>query len=115
MGRPKWLDKGRNTMTNSKKQEQRLAKSVGGRTTAGSGNVFQENDVKSATLDIEAKTTSSSQYILKLKEFSKMKARTPFGKIPVFAVNFEKTKEEYAIIPMDDLLELLELSGKIVK
>lgn len=106
MGNPKWMNKEESTRSRSKKQENRLAKAIGGRATAGSGSVFGENDVTSDTLDIEAKTTQSTQYILKQKEFAKMKRRTPFGKVPVFVVNFENTKEEYAILSMDDFLML---------
>ena len=73
--KPTWLGKVAPTRKNSQKQENRLAKEFGGRTTANSGATFSENDVKTPDFDIEAKTTKSSQFILKVADLKKMQRK----------------------------------------
>ncbi|AZM47777.1 hypothetical protein DMB38_20080 [Streptomyces sp. WAC 06738] len=49
----------------SRAQEKRLARKVGGTTTAGSGNGWAvKNDVRNTKWSIECKTTASSQFTI---------------------------------------------------
>ncbi|WP_329147320.1 hypothetical protein OIU91_16960 [Streptomyces sp. NBC_01456] len=49
----------------SRNQEKRLAKELGGTTTAGSGNGWAvKNDVRNKTWSIECKTTSAARFSL---------------------------------------------------
>lgn len=109
MEKPKWLGKEKTTRYRSTKQENRLAKSFNGRATNNSGATFGENDVKTPEFSIEAKTTKSEQFILKLKELRKMQTRTPIHKKGLFAVNFEKTGDEFILITLSDFLEICGL------
>lgn len=111
--KPKWLNKEVPTRKKSDKQEKRLAKTFGGKTTAGSGSVFSENDVKTPLFDIEAKTTQSKQFILKLSDLKKMENRSKFTKTPLFIIEFADDKSEYVVIRATEFLNLLQLDGLI--
>ena len=106
---PKWLDNlgdKEPTRKKSDKQENRLAKEFGGRKTSNSGAKFTENDVKSPSFDIEAKTTTSSQYIMKMSEIEQMERRADKNKIPIFVVEFNKHDREFVIMDKQDFLTL---------
>lgn len=111
MGKPKWLNKEQTTRSRSDKQETRLAKKFGGRKTSNSGAKFGENDVKTPDFSIEAKTTKSEQFILKLKELKKMQTKTPFHKKGLFAINFENTGDEFILLSLSDFLEICGLDN----
>lgn len=105
---PKWLDNLGNEPTRKKsdKQETRLAKEFGGRKTSNSGAKFTENDVTSKSFDIEAKTTKSSQYIMKMSEIEQMERRADKDKIPIFVVEFNQHGREFVIMDKQDFLTL---------
>lgn len=109
--KPKWLNKEVSTRQRSDKQEKRLAKQFGGRTTSNSGATFSENDVKTPEFDIEAKTTKSKQFIVKLEDLKKMQRKTRVDKKPLFAINFEETGDEFILISLSDFLEITSLQG----
>ncbi len=109
--KPAWLGKEKSTREKSNKQETRLAKTFGGKITSNSGARFGENDVKTPLFDIEAKTTESKQYILKLSELKKMEGRSKFDKTPLFIIEFATDGSEYAVINITELLNLLRLDS----
>lgn len=109
--RPSWLGKEKSTRAKSDKQETRLAKTFGGRKTAGSGSVHGENDVITPELDIEAKTTESKQYILKLSDWKKMQKKTRVDKKALFIVEFAGNNEEIVMMNLTDFLALTNLKN----
>ena len=109
MAKPKWLNKEVSTRARSDKQEKRLARIFDGKTTPGSGSVFGENDVKTPEFDIEAKTTKSKQFIIKLEDLKKMQRKTRVDKKPLFAINFEETGDEFILLSLSDFLEITSL------
>lgn len=106
--KPNWLGKENSTRYRSNKQEKDLAKKFGGRTTSNSGARFGENDVKSDKFEVEAKTTKSKQFILKLEDLHKMQRKCRVTKKAVFVIQFEETGEQYALT---SLIDFLDLSG----
>jgi len=114
MGRPKWLGEEKSTRDRSYKQEKRLAKKFGGRPTANSGARFGENDVKTDEYSIEAKTTGKKQFTIKQADLDLMEAKTPVGKIPLFAINFEQSGKEYILLSQNDFLTLTS-GGETIK
>lgn len=107
MGNPKWLDgKPEPTRKASEKQESRIAKELGGRKTANSGASFGENDIKTPDYDIEAKTTKSDQYILKMADINTMERKADKNKIPLFIIEFAKTGREFVLMDKEDFLHL---------
>lgn len=103
---PKWFGVDKPTREVSYRQEKKLASDFKGRPTAGSGSVFSENDVKAVNFDIEAKTTMSSQYVLKMDEIKKMERRSDKDKIPLFIVEFQKFNREFVLMDKEDFLRL---------
>lgn len=110
MGKPKWLNKDKTTRARSGKQENRLAKTFGGRPTSNSGATFNENDVVTPDFEIEAKTTYNKQFPLKAQEIKNMNKKCKFGKVALFIVEFEKESEEVVVIRTADFLRLLGLT-----
>ena len=106
MGSPNWLGDVKSTREVSIKQETRLSKEFKGRCTSNSGAKFVENDVKAVNFDIEAKTTMSSQYVLKMDEIKKMERRSDKDKIPLFIVEFQKFDREFVLMDKEDFLRL---------
>lgn len=99
----------------SPKQERRLAKSLGGRTTPGSGSGVIKGDVLTKGEMVEAKTTSKSQYTLKLLDLKKLENEAKMaGKRPLFILQIEDTSKvflfhnEWVLLPMQDYLALKE-------
>ena len=105
--KPTWLGKVAPTRKNSQKQENRLAKEFGGRTTANSGATFSENDVKTPDFDIEAKTTKSSQFILKVADLKKMQRKCSIDKIALFIIEFSEQGEEMVLLNKADFYSLI--------
>lgn len=104
--RPKWLGKEKSTRAKSDKQETKLAKTFGGRKTAGSGSKFSENDVKTPEFEIEAKTTESKQYILKLDDWNKMQKKCSGYKKPLFVLEFAGNNTDIVMMNMSDFIDL---------
>jgi Holliday junction resolvase len=75
------------TKYQSTKQENRVAKEFGGKVTPGSGALAVKGDVQSNELHIECKTTSKTQYTLRLDTLSTLAHEASVsGKIPVLAL-----------------------------
>lgn len=113
--KPKWLQKEEPTRKKSGKQEKRLAKEFKGRVTTNSGSTFSENDVVSPHFEIEAKTTESKQYILKIEDIKKMERKADKNKIPLFIVEFSQFNRELVIIDKQDFLTLNGIKKMIDK
>ena len=90
------MDGSTTTRERSKKQESRIAKKLRGYTTINSGATFGQNDVIS----------------LKLSEWVKLKKKCSAKKIPIFVVDFEKSRDSLAILTYEDLQFLIELAYK---
>lgn len=102
------LLEGKTTRARSSKQESRLAKKLNGHVTINSGATFGQNDVITDFCEIEAKTTNKDSYSLKLVDWIVLRKKCVGNKIPVFVVDFEKTKDSLAILTFDDLQFLID-------
>ena len=111
----KYLDKlfeGKSTRERSRKQESRLAKTLRGYTTINSGATFGQNDVVTDFCEIEAKTTSKESYSITLKDWRILRKKCAGSKIPIFVIDFEKSKDSIAILTYEDLQFLIEQANK---
>jgi hypothetical protein len=95
--------------------EKKLAKRVGGRRTAGSGNKLEKGDVrKHGVLRIEHKGTQHNSFRVTKEMLSKLNlAAMGCDEIPIFVVDFldkngKSTGQEIACLPMNELMELLD-------
>ena len=100
------MDGSTTTRERSKKQESRIAKKLRGYTTINSGATFGQNDVITDFCEIEAKTTAHES------EWVKLKKKCSAKKIPIFVVDFEKSRDSLAILTYEDLQFLIELAYK---
>ena len=109
-GQPAWLGskKVKTTRYRSNKQETRIAKELKGTVSINSGATFGQNDVTTDFCEIEAKVTSKKSFSVTVDDWIKLNKKTKFGKLPIFVVEFEVTKESLAIIKWDDLKYLIE-------
>lgn len=83
----------------SRQQEQRGAKSLGGRVTSGSGNGWiTKNDVKTEDVSVEYKHTDKKSYSLKHDDLKKaaLNALMDSGREFAFIVGF--SGDEYVVI-----------------
>lgn len=94
------------SLKKSQKQEQRLAKSYGGSTSAGSGNGWiRKNDVRTETLSFEAKYTDAKQFTLKQADLKKAEKYALIdGRESVFIISF--SGEEWVVIREEAYKEL---------
>lgn len=99
------------TRERSGKQESRLAKQLNGHTTINSGATFGQNDVVTDFCEIEAKTTSKESYSLKLSDWRILRKKCATNKIPIFIVDFEKSKDTLAVLTYEDLQFLISQSN----
>lgn len=103
---------GETTRFRSNKQESRLAKQLSGHTTINSGATFGQNDVVTDFCEIEAKTTSKESYSLKLSDWRLLRKKCSAGKIPIFIIDFELSKDSLAVLTYDDLAFLISMANK---
>jgi hypothetical protein len=91
---------------NSQKHEKRLAKAVGGQTTAASGAFWsRKGDVRSKTLLIEHKWTGKLSKTIQSKELKKITNEAIMdGRLPLFGIHLDG--EDYVILLETDFLEL---------
>jgi hypothetical protein len=91
---------------NSQKHEKRLAKAVGGQTTAASGAFWsRKGDVRSKTLLIEHKWTGKLSKTIQSKDLKKITTEAIMdGRLPVFGIHLDG--EDYVILLETDFLEL---------
>ncbi len=99
----------------SHRQERRLAQEFGGRTTPGSGSGSIKGDVTTDGEMIEAKTTSKTQFTLRLETLQKLTVEADAaGKRPVLVLQFDDdtpiylTHSEWVVVPKRDYLALKE-------
>jgi hypothetical protein len=91
---------------NSQKHEKRLAKAVGGQTTAASGAFWsRKGDVRNETLLIEHKWTGKLSKTIQSKELKKITNEAIMdGRLPVFGIHLDG--EDYVILMETDFLEM---------
>ena len=99
----------KNVKKKSKKQEEKIAKDIGGRTTPGSGALwFSKADVRNDKYLIEAKFTDSNSYQLKYTTWDKIKreAINDGLRVPVMQIDIQGS--QYALLRVDDLEALAQ-------
>ena len=98
----------------SQKHEKRLAKAVGGQTTAASGAFWsRKGDVRSANLLIEHKWTGKKSKTISSAELKKITDEAIMdGRLPVFGIHLDG--KDYVILMETDFLELWDkLNGNV--
>jgi len=98
----------------SQKHEERLAKAVGGQTTAASGAFWsRKGDVRSETLLIEHKWTGKKSKTIQSVELTKIVNEAIMdGRLPVFGIHLDG--KDYVILMETDFLELWDkVNGNI--
>lgn len=97
----------------SQKHEKRLAKAVGGQTTAASGAFWsRKGDVRSAELLIEHKWTGKKTKTISALELEKITNEAIMdGRTPVFGIHLNG--EDYVILLETDFLEMARDLGKV--
>lgn len=100
----------------SRRQENRWAKTLVGKVSPGSGNGWlHKSDVRSKDVLVEAKITSAKSYSLKDAELQvNIHHALMDGLSPIFVVEFKPSGNSYVILTEDDYLGLrqkAELSG----
>ena len=111
----KYLEKlyaGKTTRERSHKQESRIAKQLKGYATINSGATFGQNDVVTDFCEVEAKTTSKESYSITLKDWRVLRKKCAGSKMPIFVIDFEKSKDSLAILTYEDLQFLIEQANK---
>ncbi len=102
-----------NSHRRSRKQENSLAKTLGGRVTAGSGNKDIKGDVRvKGVVRLEAKTTKNNSFSVTRDIINKIEtAAVNAGEMPVIVVEFHdgfgKSLQSVAIVPMYALESLI--------
>jgi len=96
----------------SRKHESRLAKKVGGSTTAASGAFWsRKGDVRSDDLLIEHKFTGKKQFTLKADVLKKITEEAIMdGRMAVLGVHLDG--KDYVILDENDFLEMRDLIRK---
>ena len=100
------------TRERSGKQESRIAKQLNGHTTINSGATFGQNDVITDFCEVEAKTTNKESFSLKLSDWRVLRKKCACNKLPIFIVDFEKSKDTLAVITYEDLYFLISQINK---
>jgi uncharacterized protein YhfF len=97
----------------SQKHEKRIAKAVGGQTTAASGAFWsRKGDVRSADLLIEHKWTGKKTKTISALELEKITNEAIMdGRTPVFGIHLNG--EDYVILLETDFLEMARDLGKL--
>jgi len=92
----------------SQAHEKRLAKAVGGSTTAASGAFWsRKGDVRSADLLIEHKWTGKKSKTIKSDELKKITTEAIMdGRTPVFGIHLDG--EDYVILLETDFMEMYD-------
>lgn len=92
----------------SRKQEQRIADTLGGDRHYGSGNKpGYEGDVRvRGEFRIEAKYTARKSYSVKRAELYKIRSECDLGEEPMFVIDFKEpntlaTEESWVMVPLD--------------
>ena len=96
------------TRHRSTKQEKYLAKKLKMKTTVNSGATFNENDLKGVHWEIEAKTTKSKQYILKISDWEKMNRKLKGERDGCMVISFEGSDIELAVVSLQTLEHIIK-------
>lgn len=95
--------------------ETKLAKSLGARRTAGSGNKLEKGDVRlNGTLRIEHKATQKASFSVKREMLEKIElAARGCDEIPILVIEFldergKTTGIKVAVTPLQDILDLID-------
>lgn len=97
----------------SRTQEKRLAKAVGGRVTAGSGNGWAvKNDVRNTNWSIECKTTASARFALTHADLVKAE-RNALLDMRQMAFAVELQGRNWFVISEENFLRFLELEADV--
>lgn len=103
----------------SRAQEQDVAEALGGYTQPGSGNMpGAKGDVRvKGRLRVETKFTKAGSFSLKLEELYKIAHECHGLEKPVFVIDYldpgtSKLQDRFAVVPFQDLKELLNASGQ---
>ena len=105
----------KNVKKKSKKQEEKIAKDIGGRTTPGSGALwFSKADVRNDKYLIEAKFTDSNKYQLKCKTWYKIKREAINDGLRIPVMQIEIQGSQYALLRVEDLDALAQDNGCVV-
>lgn len=100
---------------NWRKQEEKDAKSFGGKLTGGSGNRWnRKGDIKTPKFLIENKLTAKSSYAISLKTWEKIyneALKTPGNtyRIPLLSLYFEKNETSLVILSKSDFLSIAKI------
>jgi co-chaperonin GroES (HSP10) len=96
----------------SQKHEKRLAKAVGGQTTAASGAFWsRKGDVRSDDLLIEHKWTGKKSKTIQSAELKKITNEAIMdGRTPVFGIHLDG--EDYVILLEHDFMEIRDRLGR---
>lgn len=97
---------------NSQKHEKRLAKALGGSTTAASGAFWsRKGDVRSSDFLVEHKWTGKKSKTIQAAELRKITTEAIMdGRTPVFGIHLDG--EDYVILLETDFMELIQQHGK---
>ena len=92
----------------ARKQEKRLARERGGRTTQASGsNPHDPSDVEEKGYRFECKATDAGRFILTREVLGKIAGEAiPRGQVPVLQIEFASTGEHYAVLRWVDFQAL---------
>lgn len=98
------------THRDSQKQEQALARKLGGSVNSGSGNGWiRKSDVRTDNELWELKITSAKSYSLKDAELQQnINHALMDGRMPIFLVEFKPTGNRYVIMDENDYMDLRE-------
>ncbi len=97
----------KNTKINSKKQEKRVAKELGGKTVVASGALWgAKGDVRLDKFLIECKTTEKSEYVLDVRTWQKIatEALRDGMRTPLMQIELESGKTRLAVISYIDFI-----------
>lgn len=110
MAEPNWLNKAVPTRDRSLKQEKRLAGTLGGKTTAGSGSTFGENDVLTDQFEVEAKTTLAKSFKLTLADWRKAEKKCRVDRSVLMVVSFEEEKLDLVVMDLAEYIRLFKIN-----
>lgn len=101
--------KSRSYRKQSDKQEKRVARDVGGRTTIASGQTpIDKADVRSSLVRVECKYTDKKSFTLKVADLLKVAEQATGDQIPLFYIEYREAGEGYYVVPESWFLQLLE-------
>lgn len=97
----------------SQRHEKRLAERIGGSVNAASGAFWsRKGDVRSESLLIEHKFTGKKSFTLKSDVLEKIVGEAILeGRMPILGIHLNG--KNYTVILEDDLMEMLDATGRV--